>query len=382
MKQSLLLLILLTTLSPIKEAYAQLSKEASISILTCRAGDDIYNTFGHNAIRVVDPTQRLNEVYNYGMFSFDEEGFTMKFLRGKLLYWIGRSSMNNFLRGYVYEKRSVLQQELSLSQSEKNKLYTALRDNYRPENRSYLYDFFFDNCATRIRDILADNVENLEFPTEAESGFTFRSLLDQFTYRSPWTDLGMDLLVGRISDKEASIEDQMYLPEFLYLHLENSTINGQPLVAESSIILDHEAQENSRDSIPFFTPVLFFGLLLLLEIVFLIRASKSKWLAAYDNLWFLLLGIGGIVLAFMWWGTDHIATKDNLNLLWMSPLFILLTFKKGRKIEIALLMMLALSIVLSLFVQSLHSAVILIIAILIVKLIRHLRYRNNLASAA
>ncbi len=370
-----LFLICLLVLSPklLSNLQAQLSKEATISIITCRAGDDLYNIFGHSAIRVQDPAQRMDIIYNYGIFSFDEEGFMTKFLRGKLKYWVGKSNMASFKRGYINEKRTILEQKLNLDHIQKNDLYQALEENYKPENRYYLYDFFFDNCSTRIRDILFSNIINLRYPTKPKLELSFRQLLDQHTYRTPWTDFGMDLLVGTISDRTATVEEQMYLPEFLFNHLNETTIEQKNLVASSSLLLDFEEIEQQRDKTPFFTPLLFFSILFLIELILYFYNSTLILVRIYDKLWYLFAGLGGLILTFMWFGTDHIATKSNLNLLWMNPIFVLATFTKSRKIAVVILVLLAISVLQSTFLQNYHGAVYLIIGILFLKILRQVK---------
>ncbi len=377
MRTLIFIIVLISGLISSTILKAQLSDDASISIITCRAGDDIYNTFGHSAIRVQDPHLRLDVIYNYGIFNFQEEGFVGKFLRGKLKYWIGKSRMASFAEGYQEEKRTILEQRLNLSQEEKIKLYRALEDNYKPENRYYLYDFFFDNCSTRIRDILSDNISNLEYPKQTEKELTFRHLLDQHSYRSPWTDFGMDLLIGRITDNNSSVEEQMFLPEFLYQHLEATTVNNEPLVTSTSVLLDFEDIEKQRDHTPFFTPILFFGALLLLELVIFFWGLDSRWIAIYDKFWFALAGIGSLALTFMWIGTDHVTTKTNLNLLWMNPLFLFVLFKRSKKIETAILCLLAVAALQTAFYQSYHGAVYPIITILFLKIVRRIQKRKN-----
>ncbi len=357
------------------EALCQLSESSSISVLTCRAGDDIYNMFGHNAIRVQDPERQMDDIYNYGLFNTQTPNFITKFLRRKLQYWVGKSSMKNFLRGYVYEKRSILEQELDLDLNQRNKLYMALQQNMRPENKYYKYEFFFDNCATRIRDILGDNITLLTYPSEENNQVTFRDLLDQFNFVSPWIDFGMDLLVGTPADALADTENQMFLPEYLYKHLSRSSLGHKPLVKSSKVILDYEKEYNERtNSKSFFTPALLFGFLLLLELFIFLssRKSSSRWIRFYDALWYLILGIGGLVLVFMWFGTDHITTKNNINVLWMSPLFLFLLFKRNRTLLIIMAGLLILTLLLGTFLQQLHVASILIILLVLLKLLRQL----------
>ncbi|MBT8189303.1 MAG: DUF4105 domain-containing protein [Bacteroidia bacterium] len=350
----------------------QLSDSAQISVITCRAGDDIYNTFGHTAIRIYDPLDGKNELYNYGIFNFREPNFTMKFLRGKLLYSLGLQPYRRFLENYHYEKRTVFEQVLDISQKDRKEIYQAIRTNYKPENRAYLYDFFFDNCSTRPRDILLDHIDGVSF-AEQKGNKTFRHLLDEYTYAKPWTDFGIDLIIGSVADWTADRNDQMFLPEYLFTNLEEAKVNGHSLVSETKILANFESELERRSNIPWFTPVLVFAILLLLELILFLKFRKKvnpKWLTIIDKFWIFILGIGSIIIAFMWFGTDHIATKQNLNLLWMHPLFLVILFKPKRRIVLFSIILMILAILLSPFIQELHLASILIILITILKLVR------------
>lgn len=355
---------------------AQLSSSAEISILTCRAGDDLANIFGHSAIRILDPESNKDEIYNYGIYSFSEPNFMLKFLRGKLLYFVGKQKTNNFLGVYAYEKRSVIEQKLDLNLDQKNKFYSAILENYKPENRRYLYDFFFDNCSTRIRDLFQDHLPEITFSDIPQRDISFRELLDVNNYVAPWTDFGMDLLVGAIADKKASAEDEMFLPEFLYQHLKKAKLDNRPLVKNTNLILNFEKNAASRNTIPLFTPVLFFAILLILEFFLFLNRKKNvsnKLLRFIDKTWFILLGLGSLVILVMWFLTDHSTTKWNLNLLWMSPLYIFLLFRKQKNtLFITLLVMSMIALFISPFIQKLHVATIIIIVITSFKLLRHL----------
>lgn len=358
---------------------AQLSDSASISILTCRQGDEVWNTFGHNAIWVVDPITKKSEIYNYGLFNFNEPNFTIKFLRGKLLYALGIQRRDSFLNNYTIEERTVLLQKLNLNTDQRNKLYLGLRENYKPKNRKYLYDFFFDNCSTRPRDLLFDNLDGLEDISQEENSKTFRKLLDEYTYGSPWMDFGIDLIIGKKADKIANKDDQMFLPEYLYKRLEGMEINDEPLVAEQSIILDYEKEKIERQQRHWLTPTLVFGILLFFHLILLnIRVSpkNGKVVRFYDNVWIFLAGVGGCVVLFMWIGTDHIATKDNLNLLWLNPLFLVFLFYRKKWFLIVLMFCLLAALIVSVTIQKFHIASILIICILNFTLLRVLRTKR------
>ncbi len=352
--------------------FSQLSDSAEISLLTCRAGDDIYNTFGHTSIRVRDKTIGKNELYNYGIFDYNAPNFTLNFLRGKLLYNLGLQSEKSFLLEYNYSKRSVFEQKLDLDSNSTKQLYQALKENYRPENRSYKYDFFFDNCSTRPRDLLKENIEGLVFPP-SDLDISFRELLDQHTFGKPWLDFGIDLIIGSIADKQASVEGQMFLPEYLFLHLEEAQVKGKKLVSDSNLIIDYESEIEKRSNVSLFNPYLVFGVLLFLELFLFFKYFKkptTKLISLYDKFWFLLLGLGSLLICFLWFATDHIATKQNWNLLWLNSLFFFLLAKARKNIMFIASLFLILSLWMSVFIQNFHFASIIIIGLLLLKLLR------------
>jgi len=373
-----IILSFLFFLAGAQKAIAQLSPSAEISIITCQQGDDLYNVFGHTAIRIYDPEYKINEIYNYGIFEF-KPGFGIKFLRGKLLYKLGKQSFNGFIDAYTREKRSVLQQKLNISLEEKINIYRALKENYKPENREYLYDFFFDNCTTRVRDLLEKHISGLQLPKDFED-ITHRHLLDKSTFAMPWTDFGMDLIIGARTDKKTSQAEQLFLPFNLYALLNATTKNGQALVEDSLILLDYDKEIVRRSKKPFITPTLVFGIFLLLEIFFYWQKKKGKVFSVIkyiDTLWFSLLGIGGLVILFMWFGTDHTVTKINFNLLWMSPLFFFSKLRKNKFGMIILLVSLLLALLCNLGLQEMHIASILIIVTTILKLSSNYIYTSR-----
>lgn len=367
------LVILILFLLPGKTCQAQFSDSTQISLITCRPGDEIYNTFGHTAIRVTDPATKLDVLFNYGMFSFDDPNFTMKFLRGKLMYWLGTERYRGFINNYSEQKRSLIEQKLNLSLDQKLAILSDLQVNMKDENRYYLYDFFFDNCSTRPRDVLERHC-NLVYESVGTVS-SYRELLDLYLMGKPWTDFGIDLIIGSIADKKAEVRDQMFLPEQLMIHMASAKINGETeLVAEEKLLTDYESHISRRNQHSFFTPLILFALLLLLELVLFLkfRGSTSKFILNYDKIWFLLAGLSSVVLLFMWLGTDHIATKVNMNVLWLSPLYFIFLNRKSpsihKKIQLILLLI---ALIQSLFFQAFHPAFYLMIAILFLKILRN-----------
>ncbi len=351
----------------------------TISILTCDRGDALYSTFGHTGIRIKDTVRNQDYVFNYGTFNSFQDNFYIKFLRGKLMYRLATSSYDTFIAEYDFFKRGVKEQILDLNKEETVEIVSFLRENFKLENRNYKYDFFFDNCSTRVGDILLDQL-GWKYNRPA-SGKTFRDLLDENLVALPWSDFGIDLVIGAKADKKAAARQETFLPEYLYRHFAETSKGGRSLVRSESQLLSFPDEEAQRDHRSWFNAVSLFFVLLILEIfiVFRHRKSQSKWIAVYDFVRIFLAALISMIIMFLWFGTDHIATKSNWNLLWLSPLFIVLAvlFKKRKTSSIfkwsALITMCLIGIsLLGWFVipQSFHTSFVFIMLILMSVLFR------------
>ena len=289
------------------------------------------------------------------------------------MYWLGLERYKPFLDNYSNEERSVIEQKLNLDLNQRNLLFLKLKNNLKPENREYLYDFFFDNCSTRPRDVILGDLHQLELDSTQYTDYTFRKLLDQFTRGRVWYDFGIDLIIGCIADKKAGINEQMFLPEYLMFHIQNASIADKPLVLDKKLVLDYEHKIEKRNQSAFPGPVFIFAMILMLELILFLTRKKIKnpFIRIYDNLVFTITGIASIIIMFMWFGTDHIATKCNMNLLWINPLFLLNVFYKSRKLNIILLTFCSIAILQSAFFQTLHPASLMICLVLILKILRN-----------
>jgi hypothetical protein len=300
---------------------AQNTCSLSISLLTCAPGEELYSTFGHTAIRVKDSTTGTDYVFNYGTFEFGPDFYT-KFIRGKLLYFLSVEEFNEFMSTYRYESRSVIEQELALDCNEKQKLYTALQINATPENRYYKYDFLFDNCTSRARDIIRANTaqpvvfKNI-FPGKTP---TFRELIHSYLNagHQDWSKFGIDILLGAKLDATPTNEQAMFLPDNLLAGIDSSVKNGKSLAASKQTILELPSPLSKASLV---TPMILFSVLL--GILILISFSRNlfirKIVVLFDFLFFFTLGLAGLLLLFMWFGTDHKVTSNNYNLLWALP---------------------------------------------------------------
>ena len=221
-------------------AYAQvqpLSEQARISLMTCTPGEELYARYGHTAIRVCDPEDDLDIVFNYGIFDFNTDHFYWKFVRGETWYELGATPYWWFMREYNETQRPVYEQVLNFSSEQREALWQALALNYRPENRKYLYNFVFDNCATRpywlIAKVLGDTIIS---DYTGNTGVTYRSFIRHYTGSRTWSNAGINLLFGKRADQAMSSEQRLFLPEELMFYLQEAHLSdGKPLVSESQI---------------------------------------------------------------------------------------------------------------------------------------------------
>ena len=301
------------------------STESKISLLTASPGDELYTTFGHSAIRIQDPVSKQDLVYNYGIFDFRTPNFYIKFIRGKLPYKLGLQRMNNFLKVYTRENRRVSEREFNLEEDEKMVFINFLKENYKPENREYPYDFFYDNCATRIRDIAENELgSKFSYQNLPDRKVTFRQLLDEFLVDMPWADFGIDLILGLRADERADHRNQQFLPEYLESNLALGVVKrgdeSKPFLGESTEVLPFQFIREKKNHL--FNPLFVMSIfgLLVLALTYFKRHSKKGNL--FDYFFFILLGIMGCFFLFMWLGTDHQACHRNLNMLWANPMYL------------------------------------------------------------
>ncbi len=330
-----ILCILSASASPISSSsdnIYKLDSSASISLLTCDPGNEMYSTFGHSAFFIKDTVTKVDRVYNYGTFSYDDD-FLYKFITGDLDYFLSISNLDEFMWEYEMDNRGVTQQILHLNQSEKEKLYQLLEENYLPENRVYHYDFLFDNCSTRLRDILekatGKNIEyDFSFITKnaQAKNQSYRNMIDECAGHLKWLTFGMDLMIGVPSDKIATPREHLFLPNNLMTaYFFASTNNGNrpsPLVANTKTILHFDAK---KEATPFFQSPLFVFSLFFLLVLFITfyEFKKEKWLKAFDIGFSLLFSLIGCLFVFMWTSTRHHVAYVNLNLLWANPFVII-----------------------------------------------------------
>ena len=307
-----------------------------ISLLTCTPGTELYSTFGHSALRVYDSVNNTDLVFNYGTFDFYDPEFYNKFVKGKLLYFVSIDSLPSFLYEYDYYKRGITEQAVNLSCAEKQKLVAALFENEKEENKYYRYDFNYDNCTSRLRDMIekaaGDSLDSKNILPKPNT--TFRDLIHSYLDRGrqQWSKFGIDMLLGNPMDKKVTNREAMFLPDYLLMAFDSSKLNGQPVVQEKKILLDHFESYKTKSGI---TPFIVFGVLFLLIVALSIytRHSWTLFFKIFDLFFFVIVGLIGVLILFMWFGTEHAMCKKNFNLLWALPTHLPVAFLLFTKIN-------------------------------------------------
>ncbi|WP_338868064.1 DUF4105 domain-containing protein [Spirosoma sp. SC4-14] len=318
----------------------QLSPASQVSLITYGPGDDdISSAFGHTEIRIVDPAIGLDRDYSYGGFDYRADYFILKFLRGTLPYFLSVHNLYQVMYYYQQTNRSIREQKLALSLNQRQQLFTALEKNYLPQNREYRYKFYYDNCATRPRDMIVEACsDSLFIPSRSRmTGKSYRDWMNDYLNERPWYQLGMNLAIGWPANEPTDGWRAMYLPNQVHDQFAKATIklaNGQvvPFVQGEQTLF--AAQNVFRQQVPIFLdPDVVFTILGVLIAIFTIRRYKiagkvDRWL---DRLLFGVAGFLGWFLLILWMIRDDGVTGWNPTLLYLMPLHLpLIYWATGR----------------------------------------------------
>ena len=317
-----------------------------ISLLTCAPGSDLYSIFGHTAIRVRDSSRGMDIVYNYGTFDDTDPLFYIHFTNGIMNYSLSAETMDSFMMEYQYEHRDVQEQVLDLNCAEKNKLYEALRKNTLEENRIYQYHFHTDNCTTRAARIIESNTmdsfvyKNI-LPVNGEpgntgsvTGLSFRDMIHEYLDKQhkSWSEFGIDLFLGKNLDaKVTNVEAIHFLPDYLYRGMDSAYNGKKLLVSERKSVIKFPAAKKTSEGL---TPLALFQCLLLASIllfVFRNYPSINKTLQVFDITLFSVLGLLGILMAYLWIARIDDVCRNNMNVLWAVPTHLIAVFFIRKK---------------------------------------------------
>jgi hypothetical protein len=300
-------------------ALTTLSDKAQVSLLTCAPSDEaVFTVYGHTAIRIADPAVNMDLIFNYGIFDFNTSDFIYRFTKGETDYKLGINYFDNLLAEYEIRRGGIVEQVLNLTEQEKNAIWEALQINALPENATYRYNFFFDNCATRsaqlIERCVAGEVAYHHEPTRK----TFRELINYYMRNQPWLVFGCQMALGSPADRIATRHEELFLPLLLEKAFDQATIlspdgKERPLVSATNILLDDHPEAVRKTILTPWTVALICMVATLA--LTLAEWKKKKYYFAMDCLLFTLAGASGSVLFFLAFVSEHAATWPNWILL-------------------------------------------------------------------
>lgn len=335
------ILCLLTALMLMSQtAAADNGKQADsirISLLTCMPRPYVYSLYGHTAIRYENLTQGIDIAINYGIFSFSKPYFVLRFVFGLTDYEMGIEYFEDFKVQYERSGCGVIQQTLNLNDKEKTAIAEAIDKNYLPENRVYRYNYFYDNCTTRARDIILDNINGkVVFENEANPYPSFRELIHQYNERHRWARFGNDLLLGVKADSPTTFGEQQFLPKNLSKDINHAVIydkdGSKRKFVESETWVLPVTSDSGSDSFPV-SPIVCLGVLAALVVAITTIETMRKanyWLT--DTIMMFLTGACGLILFAMIF-SQHPTVSLNLQILLLNPLNLVFLWSTSKKIK-------------------------------------------------
>jgi hypothetical protein len=314
-KLCLLQLLLLFGLFTSSHLIAQDSSKAAlqISILTCAPGEDVYTAWGHTAIRIIDSSKQTDIVYNFGTFDFDTPNFLLEFIKGNLNYFLSADNFQNFIFEYQYYGRSIKEQVLILTDAEKINWQNALLKNLEGNNRYYLYNFIIDNCTTRVKDGFYQFANTQVPPSNIKS---FRTHVVEAPYQQgiPWIGLGIDVLLGAVSDQAPTALQAGFLPDLFF----------EQLAAQAKHIESTQNYDFTK-TVPVQPTDPVYYIIGLIMVYLFVGKWNARWtvIAAkmIDVSLLFIFGLGGFLLLYMSVFSKHTACHNNFNIAWFHPLY-------------------------------------------------------------
>lgn len=299
------------------------SDSIRVSLVTCSPGTEVYEVYGHTALRIEIPSQGVDAVVNYGLFSFEAPNFVWRFIKGETDYVVGTIGYPIFEREYTDRGSMVTLQTLNLSREEKERLVYLLNENLRPENREYRYNFLYNNCSNKAGDMVELALSERLHPLENRSeGITYRDILHEYTQEYPWLQLGIDYLLGVEADRSIDPNQQKFAPEYLMYYTAQAQLVDS--VRMYPYVIDTEVRGQLAGEpyvAPLLTPMQAMILLLLFVAVmctleFLIE--RRQWW--FDVLLLLVQGVMGLVVAFLFFASEHPTVGSNWQVIYLNPL--------------------------------------------------------------
>lgn len=319
----------------------QLTDSAKVSLLTNSPWSGaVYTLFGHTAIRINDPQNQLDIVFNYGLFDFGAPNFLGRFIKGETDYSVGNTSFVRYIDSYSVNGVGITEQILNLSKTEKQHVFDALVVNSEPENRVYRYNYFYDNCSTRPRNIIENSILGTVKYTEPDSDInkTYRDLIHECVEMEPWVKFGIDLVIGSDADKPIDLRKRQFLPIYLKNSFSKAKIENPDHTTRKLVISKQQLTTpkiKQKQNRTFVTPI-SLGCIILICAIFIsfnnLKKNKAHTIGRiFDFILFFTAGLCGCIIFFLMYFSVHPCTNPNWNLVWLNPITFLFSFFFLRK---------------------------------------------------
>lgn len=299
------------------------SDSIRVSLVTCSPGTEVYEVYGHTALRIEIPSQGVDAVVNYGLFSFEAPNFVWRFIKGETDYVVGTIGYPIFEREYTDRGSTVTLQTLNLSREEKERLVYLLNENLRPENREYRYNFLYNNCSNKAGDMVELALSERLHPLENRSeGITYRDILHEYTQEYPWLQLGIDYLLGVEADRPIDPNQQKFAPEYLMYYTAQAQLVDS--VRMYPYVIDTEVRGQLAGE-PYVAPLLTPMQAMILLLLFVAVMCTLEFLIEHRQWWFdvlllLVQGVMGLVVAFLFFASEHPTVGSNWQVIYLNPL--------------------------------------------------------------
>ncbi|MDD4849036.1 MAG: DUF4105 domain-containing protein [Bacteroidales bacterium] len=313
---------LLLTLLMFFISFSTLFANQKFYLLTIGAGDEAYELYGHSGVRVVDTAAQVDFVIDWGVFDFNQPDFYLNFTLGKMLYTTGCWNTTDFITSVKAEGKTLISQEILLNDNQKDRLFEQIKYSLQPENRDYYYDFVFDNCATRPRDLFEKTLDTVLIYPVAQDSLTFREIITSYQLDKPWYNLLINIVLGSRLDHIATVREQMFIPAYLQQNLSHATVIdllSHPLLSPPEQLVQIEpVKKYDLQNVPLYV----FAFLTILIFFLDIHHKMQKTIRFFTYLFFSILIFISLLMIFLWGFTDHQTTYANYNLLWTNPLLL------------------------------------------------------------
>lgn len=309
-----------------------LSDSAQISLLTNAPWDEaIYSIFGHTSVRVKDSVRKLDSVFDFGIFNMRKDNFILLFIKGETDYMVIASDYQDYLQNRMEGGIGVVEQIFNFTQEEKQNIFDALVINTLPENRVYRYNYFYDNCSTRPRDIIEKYIKAKLIYTPTNKQQTYRDLVHECSSVHPWMQFGIDLVIGAEADKVITDRQKDFLPTYLMRAYEGAIIKNEAddmnrgLLLSTKTVLEPKPFSENLPVTPLYAGLILLTLTLIIS--FISYKKRAVTISkVFDTLLFLTAGLGGCIIFFLMFFSIHPCTNPNWNIIWLNPLQLIVAF--------------------------------------------------------